>query len=287
MNAELDVHLDRVFMRINVFIILTMMCLMRQMDSESARTVRRKLRHDGGAEVYTTGENGEDGRDSNDSRASTPCRTEHVWVALYSVEHEIERGRLLHQVQQELEGSNLLTFASLLMFDFMESARFQNSEELNFWREEIRLSLIQQSALPPEEMRTRRDERMTDMLNSFVETRGVDHRILSCSVPPFFERLPESDKRGCVHVVFSCQEPTERRDTEHVGEGRFMDVSSKQSPRVLATSQPAPAEQVCYAAAGMGAQRLLIGALHSCIAHLGASRKVLSLLALMVQKYKY
>jgi hypothetical protein len=120
----------------------------------------------------TTDESDEDGRDSNDSRASTPPRTEHVWVALYSVEHEIERGRLLHQLRHELEGSNLLTFASLLMFDFMESARVQNSEELNFWREEIRLSLIQQSALPPEEMMTRREERMA-------------WRILGCSVPPF------------------------------------------------------------------------------------------------------
>jgi hypothetical protein len=88
------------------------------------------------------------------------------------------------------------------MFDFMESARVQNSEELNLWREEIRLSLIQQSALPPEEMMTRREEGMADMINSFVETRGVGHRILGCSVPPFLECLSEADKRGCAHVVF-------------------------------------------------------------------------------------
>jgi hypothetical protein len=118
-TKELEAHLDRVFMWINVFINLTMSRLMREMDSESVRTVRRKLTNDGGVEVYTTEESDEDGRDSNDSRASTSPRTDHVWVTLYSVEHEIERARLLHQLRHELEGSDLLTFASLLMFDFM------------------------------------------------------------------------------------------------------------------------------------------------------------------------
>ena len=40
------------------------------------------------------------------------------------------------------------------------------------------------------------------MLNFFVETREVEHRILGCSVPPYFEGLPEEDKHGCAHVVF-------------------------------------------------------------------------------------
>ena len=196
---ELEVRLDRVFMRINVFINLAMERIMRQMDSESpARKVRQKLSHVGCLQVYTTEGSDEDGRDSIDSRACTPPRTEDVWVALYSVEHENERGTLLRQLRHNLEGSKMLTFASLIMFDFIESARVQDSNDLNWWRNEIRLSLSQQSALTPEE----REKKMADKLNFFLETGEVEHHLLGCSVPPFFELLPEADKRGCAHVVF-------------------------------------------------------------------------------------
>ena len=82
----------------------------RQLDGEPpARNVRKKLCHDGGVQVYTTGD--EDGRDSNDSRAITPPEIERVWAALYSVEQEDEKGSLLRQLRHELEGSKMLTFA--------------------------------------------------------------------------------------------------------------------------------------------------------------------------------
>ena len=132
---DLEHSLDRVYLRLTVFLQLAINRQMSEERSPQARNVRRLLgpaATEGGLQVFTTderhgaaaGEVAAARADSDDSRASTPPREQQdVWVALYCVEHENERGELLQQLRRALEGSKMLTYASLIMFDFMECAQ--------------------------------------------------------------------------------------------------------------------------------------------------------------------
>ena len=124
---ELEASLSQVYMKLTLVMVIA---IQRQMSEErppQARNVRRHLGHfaseEGGVQVITGAAAAAAGADSDDSRASTPPREQDVWVALYSVERENERGELLRQLRRELEGSRMLTHASLIMFDFMECAQ--------------------------------------------------------------------------------------------------------------------------------------------------------------------